>query len=215
MTSGCEERLGDLGAYVLDGLEPDEVADLERHLDDCAGCRAELAGLAPLPELLRLSATAPPPVPADLRPRTLAGLPRRRHLALPAAAALTLITALGAGAVVALDGDDTPHVVVLALPAQDDRPVQGEAGLHQVASGVRIDLELTGLRPADQGYYHAWLTRDGRRVSAGTFVGNPDGEAFARLQCGGDLDAYDELLVTWHGRDWGDEVVAVQRSIRG
>ncbi|MEX2503457.1 MAG: zf-HC2 domain-containing protein [Egicoccus sp.] len=215
MTSGCEQRLGDLGAYVLGGLEPDEAADLERHLDTCVGCRAELAGLAPLPGLLDLAAQAPPPVPADLRPRTLGGMPRQRRLALPAAAALALVTALGAGAIVTLGGDSTPHAVALALPAADDRPVQGEAALHQVASGVRIDLELTGLQPADQGYYHAWLTRDGRRVSAGTFVGDPDGAALAQLQCGGDLDAYDELLVTWHGRDWDDEVVAVQRSLRG
>ncbi|MBS3941750.1 MAG: anti-sigma factor [Actinobacteria bacterium] len=212
MTTGCLQRLGDLGAYVLGGLEPDETAELERHLDACAGCRTEVAGLAPLSGLLDLAAEAPPPVPADLRPRTLAGLPRRRRLGPPAAAALVIVAALGAGTVIALD-DDTPATVVLALPAQDDRPVQGEAALRQVASGVRIELELTGLRPAEQGYYHAWLTRGERRVSAGTFVGDPDGNASAQLQCGGDLDAYDDLLVTWHARG-ADEVVAVQRPIR-
>jgi hypothetical protein len=212
MTTGCEQRLGDLGAHALGGLGPDETAELERHLDACPGCRTELAGLVPLPGLLGLAAEAPSPVPADLRPRTLAGLPRRRRPGLPAAAALVLVAALGAGTIVALD-DGTRPVVELALPAGEDRPVHGEAGLQQVASGVRIELALSGLRPAEQGYYHAWLTRDGRRVSAGTFVGDPDGEAVARLQCGGDLDAYDELLVTWHGRD-AEEVVAVQQPIR-
>lgn len=214
MTSGCAQRLGDLGAYALGGLEPDEAADLEGHLEICAGCRSELADLAPLPALLGLAAEAPPPVPADLRPRTLAGLPQRRRRVMPVAAALALVTALGAGAVLALDGEPAPSVV-LALPAEADRPVRGEAGLQQVASGVRIDLDLVGVRPAEQGYYHAWLTRDGRRVSAGTFVGAPDGTAVARLQCGGDLGAYDELLVTWHARGADDEVVAVQRAIRG
>lgn len=212
MTTGCEQRLGDLGAYVLGGLEPDETAELERHLVACAGCRTEVAGLTPLSGLLGLAAEAPSPVPADLRPRTLAGLPRRRRLGPAAAAALVIVAALGAGTVIALD-DDTPATVVLALPARDDRPVQGEAALRQVASGVRIELTLTGLRPAEQGYYHAWLTRGERRVSAGTFVGDPDGNASAHLQCGGDLDAYDDLLVTWHGRG-ADEVVAVQRPIR-
>jgi hypothetical protein len=33
-----------LGAYALDALEPDEVELLERHLETCPRCRAELAG---------------------------------------------------------------------------------------------------------------------------------------------------------------------------
>lgn len=214
MNGACESRRGDLGAYVLHGLEPDEVAEVERHLAVCAGCCAELAELAALPSLLGLAAEAPPSVPADLRPRTLAGLPRRRRLALPAAAAVALVAALGATVVVALD-DTPPPTVVLTLAADGGRPVQGEAGLVQVASGVRIELALDGLRPADEGYYHAWLTRGDYRVSAGTFVGEPDGSALANLQCGGDLAAYDELVVTWHGRERDDEVVAVQRPLRG
>lgn len=216
MTAGCTDRLGDLGAYVLGGLEPDEVAALEAHLGGCAGCRTELQGLRPLPDLLALAESAPPPAPADLRHRTLAGLQPRRRMQLPVAAALALVTALGATAVVALDApDDAAHTVVLALPAETEARVSGEAGLHQSESGVRMELTLTGLQPAERGYYHAWLTQGDRRVSAGTFVGGPDGRAVARLQCGGHLDYYDDLLVTWHGRDREDEVVAVQRSLQG
>jgi anti-sigma factor RsiW len=41
-----------LGAYVLDALERDERVELERHVEMCATCRAELERLAPLPGLL-------------------------------------------------------------------------------------------------------------------------------------------------------------------
>lgn len=41
-----------LGAYLLGGLEPADVAAFEQHLDSCAECRAELDELASLPALL-------------------------------------------------------------------------------------------------------------------------------------------------------------------
>jgi hypothetical protein len=41
-----------LGAYLLGGLEPADVAAFERHLESCAECRAELDELASLPALL-------------------------------------------------------------------------------------------------------------------------------------------------------------------
>src|SRR5689334_7705687 len=34
-----------LGAYAVDAVEPDEVADVEAHLEECSRCRAELAEL--------------------------------------------------------------------------------------------------------------------------------------------------------------------------
>lgn len=41
-----------LGAYLLGGLEPDEVSRFEQHLAGCADCRRELDELATLPALL-------------------------------------------------------------------------------------------------------------------------------------------------------------------
>ena len=41
-----------LGAYLLGGLEPADVAAFEQHLESCAECRAELDELASLPALL-------------------------------------------------------------------------------------------------------------------------------------------------------------------
>ena len=43
----------ELGVYLLGAIEPDQRALVDRHLAACPQCRAELAGLAGLPSLLR------------------------------------------------------------------------------------------------------------------------------------------------------------------
>jgi len=103
-----------LGAYVLGGLDPADLALFETHLQDCAGCRKELAVLEKVPMLLdalpvpdAVALTAVPggeaaeaSVPARLvdelahRRRTL----RRRWAALAGAlAAACLAVGLAAG----------------------------------------------------------------------------------------------------------------------
>ena len=42
----------DLGAYVLGQLPPNEVTELEQHLDGCARCTAELVELTPVAHAL-------------------------------------------------------------------------------------------------------------------------------------------------------------------
>ncbi|MFA9432403.1 anti-sigma factor [Egicoccus sp. AB-alg2] len=213
MSRGCPDRLGDLGAYVLDGLAPEERIGVEAHLAHCPGCRAELAELQPLPHLLALAENAPPPPPADLRHRALAAARPRPRVRWPAAAVLVFVAVLGGATVAGLDDTTTPDGLTVAVPAEPAVGVVGEANLAQVTSGVQLHLDLRGLQPADDGYYHAWLTRGDRRVSAGTFVAGDGGHATARLQCGGRLEDYDALLVTWHGRGSPDEVVAVEQPL--
>lgn len=48
----CREWRELLGAYALGHLEGDERAGLEAHLEGCAGCRGELAALAPVAQML-------------------------------------------------------------------------------------------------------------------------------------------------------------------
>jgi anti-sigma factor RsiW len=45
---------GDLGAYVLGALAPEQVAAVRAHLADCRLCRAEVLDLAWIPPLLSL-----------------------------------------------------------------------------------------------------------------------------------------------------------------
>ena len=45
---------GDLGAYLLGALAPEQAAAVRAHLDGCPLCRAELRDLAWIPALLSL-----------------------------------------------------------------------------------------------------------------------------------------------------------------
>ena len=73
------------GAYAVDALDDLERAAFERHLRECAECRAEVASLREAASLIAETTTlAPPP---DLRERVLAGAASVRPLPpeLPAA----------------------------------------------------------------------------------------------------------------------------------
>jgi len=73
-----EQFAEDLAVYALGGLQGDERSTLEKHLQDCAGCRNELEQLRGDMSLLALSVGGPKP-PARARARLLkavAGEPR-------------------------------------------------------------------------------------------------------------------------------------------
>jgi len=209
----CDAIRPELAGYVLGGLEPREVAAVEAHLATCADCRAELDDLAPLPSLLALAAPVSPTAPDDLRPRVLRTAGRRRQIPALVAAALILLAALTGGVIGAVGTGPPDADLVVTLGAPDAPGVSGDAGLIQTDAGVQVDLVLTGVQPGSNGYYHAWLERDGRRASAGTFVGTADGQVRAQLLCGGRLEDYDTVTVTWHGFDRDGEVVAARAPL--
>lgn len=66
------------GAYAVDALDDIERAAFERHLLECADCRAEVASLREAAGLLAETTTTEPP--ADLRDRVLAGISTVRPL---------------------------------------------------------------------------------------------------------------------------------------
>jgi hypothetical protein len=66
-----------------------------------------------------------------------------------------------------------PADLTLTFTGAAQEAIAGEAALREVDASVQLDLDLAGMRPSDEGYYHAWLHRGARRVSAGTFVGPP------------------------------------------
>lgn len=208
--SACERLRPELGGFVLDGLDPEEVDEVEDHLGSCAACRAEVAQLDELPALLDVAAEDPPRAPVDLRQRVLRrARPHRRGLLLVAA------TGLLVGLVIGVVGATLvrPPPADLTLTITDaEQVVVGDAALRQVDAGVRVDLELAGLHPSDEGYYHAWLHRGEGRVSAGTFVVPPEGAVSIQLLCGGRLEDYERLTVTRHARGQ-DEQLAAQAAL--
>jgi anti-sigma-K factor RskA len=66
-------QLSDAAAYVLGALEHDELARYSEHMDGCAQCRAEVAGLQGVVDELPMSVPAAA-VPEGLRERILANV---------------------------------------------------------------------------------------------------------------------------------------------
>jgi anti-sigma factor RsiW len=52
MSQACAGWRDDIGAYVLGALDPDENAQVRRHLESCAACRADYHDLLPVRDWL-------------------------------------------------------------------------------------------------------------------------------------------------------------------
>ncbi len=178
----------DLGAYVLGQLSVEEAAELERHLDGCAACTAELVELTPVAHALAElrshphaeESVVPPP---ELGDRVVAAVGRqarqegRRTWARAAtlagvAAAALVVGVLGARALTG--AEQTPAGPTVPLEAVevrvDDPGVRASADLVDHTWGVEVKLTATGF---DRGsrYRATVLGMDGKRYPAGGFVG--------------------------------------------
>ncbi|MEV4136129.1 zf-HC2 domain-containing protein [Dactylosporangium sp. NPDC049742] len=92
-----------LGGYVLGGLDDADQALVDAHLSGCAGCRAEVDRLAPVPELLQRLPAGPVPAPLEAPTRDgldaflrRAALPERRRRARLVAGVATAAVVLAA-----------------------------------------------------------------------------------------------------------------------
>lgn len=197
------------GAYAVDALDDLERARVERHLDECPECQAEVASLREAASLLSDTTSFEPP--AALREAVLASIEtvrplapvvadltaradrrRRRFQGLVAAAAA--VTLLGAGAAVWQPWErDQSSVVALSatdevLAAPDAERFEMKVG-KQTVSLVRSAelnkavLEAPDLPPAPNGHaYAVWLQHDDAMVLAG--IVNADDDTSAILLSG-------------------------------
>jgi hypothetical protein len=205
----------DLASYVLGILEPAEASAFADHLAGCSACRAEVAELSRLPELLARAATATEP-PPDLRARTLAAVeeiptsPSRRpagRTAIVAAAAATaaaamFVVALAVGALLSGDADDVFTAELTAAAGGSD--AAGTARLRSTSQGVVVELEVSGLVPTEGTHYECWYVDAGdgtTRVSAGSFVTKPDGTAKVRMVTAADPVRFPRIVVTREATD--------------
>ena len=212
----CDEIRGDLGAYALGALEPDETQRVAAHLENCASCRHELEQLSFASELLRtplartLATESEEAQPAD---RGLSGIAaararERRRLRQGAAAAAAggaaLLAALGIAVSLATRPVDSfaPSGAAATL-----RPATGIAATASVRLsprpwGTQVDLVTTRMPPLPAGaYYELWLVRaDGSRVAAGSFrPTTADGRARVRLAAALPLARVARIGVTREG----------------
>jgi anti-sigma-K factor RskA len=181
-----------VAAYALDALDDEERVDFERHLADCAVCKAQLAELEEASTALAYAESVEPP-PA-LRERILEAaraengkvvqFPRRRWLfpATVAAAAAAAVLAIGVGLWANsltrdLDRERSANagyaraLQLLGGGAEVTQLADAEGGLL-VAPDGEAALVVCGLQPAPQDKtYEAWVIEGEITRPAGLFRG--------------------------------------------
>jgi anti-sigma-K factor RskA len=214
--NGCGVGGPLLGGYVLDALEPKEMDEMRRHIDDCASCRAEVGDLSGLPTLLNLiePADVPPPTltpeveervldrfarerrrepkrrrrPGFLTPRRIAAL----GVACAAALALALALVWPAG-----DHGNQSYASAQLQPTAGGSSASGKAYAREVMAGTRVSLWARHLPSRSGVVYELWCVRaNGRWVSGGTFRPRQDGGAYAELTAAVRPGDYHVMIVT-------------------
>jgi anti-sigma-K factor RskA len=209
-----EARRDELAAYLLDALEPGDVAALEQHLADCEECRDELAWLRPAVQMLPEAVDRVEP-PAELRARIMgevqAGTDQRserarwsplgggRHSALRPTAGLAVVLVIAAGiAGYAIrdsgSGGGATTVAAGRAPGVTAKIVrQGDSGTLRLANLHQL--------PSDE-VLQAWVRRGKRIESAkALFVPNRDGTAAAAID---HMHGVEAVMVTAEPRGGSD-----------
>lgn len=191
----------DLAAYVLGALEPEEAAELERHLEGCERCREELRWLEPAVHALPESvARQEPPrqlrqsLMAEVRAEAPAEQPVRarfRRWYLKPAVGFAVLALLVAGVVgyeVGKDGSgDEPASTVV-------RQV-GDMTVKMIQEGEEGTLQLSGVPqiPSDK-VLEAWVEREGEvEAVPALFVPDRHGQAETRIA---DMTGVETVMVT-------------------
>jgi anti-sigma-K factor RskA len=189
------------GAYAVDALDDIERAQFERHLVDCAECRAEVdslrAGAAMLAELQPVTPSADlrsrilaevatvrplPPVVAEVRPV------RRRFPTLVAAAAAVVMLGVGGGLVATQPwaDDSTTSEINYASAERVLEAPDTERYVHRLSDGSKATIYRSkqlgqavivteGMAdPGEGNVYELWLQHDGEMVAAGFMPEGPD-----------------------------------------
>jgi anti-sigma-K factor RskA len=189
------------GAYAVDALDEHERAQFERHLAECADCRAEVDSLrGAAASLAETTEVAPPPqLRADVLSaiktvRPLPPLPRqdhgrdagrgRRFRGFLVAAAAT--AAIGTGAVVTQpwhdDQSPVDQVVAAADAAHATAKIDGgTVTVYRSEKLGKAALVASDLPPVAAGkVYEMWLQVDGAMVPAGLLNGSGDQEVLLK-----------------------------------
>lgn len=191
----CDHEI-DVGAYVLDALEPAEQLRMQQHVPTCPVCSAAAQELEELPRLL--SAVPTPaelpeaPVPSELaferfrRSAAAAAPPRRRRhrwrwTVATAAAALVVGGAVASGVVtsstvavpeVVHAVQDGVHLTATYVPASQGTDVK--IALDGVPIGEQCELVAVGRNGAEESAGTWKVTYPGRYTWTGWVAMNPE-----------------------------------------
>lgn len=191
-----------VGPYVLHALPPDERDLFQEHLDRCSDCRTEAAELMAAAAHLGQAAAVVPP--AALRDVVMADVARTRQVApgppvrraaprrswpttLVAAAAISVVVALGALLVQADHRADRAQDITAVVAAPDARSVtvRGEGAtmrlvLSEEEAGAVVIAEDMAAPPPGKTYA-LWFGEGSRMVPAGLFSPDSDGSVRTRV----------------------------------
>lgn len=197
--SECEHDQHRLGGYILDGLDPVEMREVEAHLERCPSCRQQHTELAGMPALLELARTAPPPVPERVRDRIVAdatGVQVRRRWVRLAVAASIAAAIVGGLTGWQLAPTPAPEIIV-ALEGEEPHEAAGTVAFTERDDSVLVRLELEDLEPLPEpGTYEAWLYTGDRRIMSIGQLGHGAGQVTVELTADGSLEDFQTFWVT-------------------
>jgi anti-sigma-K factor RskA len=216
--NGCEDLRPALGAYVLGALEPDEAAQVRRHIEDCPDCMAERDSLAPLPALLGAAggaeaATTEPLSPAfeerlldayardhaaSPRHRLRWRLPRRRWLA-AGAVGIAAVAAAVVGLQVA--GDEQPDTGYDVTFQNVGAPATAvaKADLESDEEGTQLRLSIRGLPADEDAVYEVLCDAEAWTATAGTFRTDAEGHAYVVVTTALRRNEYNAIRIVRRG----------------
>lgn len=227
-----------LGAYVVGAVDDIERATFERHLSECADCRAEVAQASDVIAALVDAEAISPPV--SLRAKVMeqtartAQLPpvaggsstqtRRRRLKWPlAGAAAAVAIALASVGLLLSNATESPDMsalereVMMVSSAPDAHSMElGLGSSHLVMSERMQGVAVMGLdapMPSDGMEYQLWLVfDDGQMMPGPTFMPDKNGEFMAVMHTA--FDGITDFKVTEEprggsGAPTGDTVAVI------
>jgi hypothetical protein len=167
-----------LGAYVLNALEPDESQTVQQHLPSCPACRAAVRSLADTAAVLALLTVEDIEQlygPESAAARSAPDRPRRRRGA-SALIAAVLIVATAMGGVRVRSGGSGPSPPGVVQVVDPTTHVQAAVTMTGRNWGTRLHLRLSGAYPSGSCSLVAYA-RDGRSDIAASWVADAHGAA--------------------------------------
>jgi hypothetical protein len=182
----CAEVHPNLAAFVLDGLEPEEAAEIRRHLASCPRCRDKVRELRKVNRALE---AAPPPAdpPSYLKDGILSQV-RAVFVAL--------------GVFFGFLREEPPVATIQLVPTRREAVgLEGYWGVAEIrpqpSGNQQVELKLNNFEePKADSYYELWFVSGESRISAGSFTSVGEGETRVLLNAPPETRNYRTLLIT-------------------
>jgi anti-sigma-K factor RskA len=220
----CAEVHPNLAAFVLDGLEPEEAAEVRRHLACCPRCQDQVRELRKVNRALE---AAPPPAdpPSYLKDGILSRVRAERLYVsdkeepqgssfedrtgssrtsrfnrlkdlrvVLPSAAAAIVAFVAIGVFFGFLREEPPVATIQLVPTPREA-----VGLEEYWGVAEIRPQPFGNQqeePKPNSYYELWFVSGEKRISAGSFTSVGEGETRVLLNVAPEARSYHTLLIT-------------------